>query len=98
MTDRPAPTWEAPEGYEHVAVEHEGWRLVTGKRCRLQQHGRKACGQPSVAELNRGRYRSMARGDYRRIDQWWAYCGEHLYANWIEDGKVMHWIVRKKES
>jgi hypothetical protein len=87
--ERPAPpenAW-ADEGYEYVAVVHEKWRLVSGKRCRLLVEGRKGCGEPSVAEFNRS-YSS-------RRENWWAYCPDHLYGNWIEGGQVMHWILRK---
>ena len=35
---------------------------------------------------------AFARGTYRT--QWWAYCERHSFGRWIEDGKVMHWILR----
>jgi hypothetical protein len=91
MTERPEPGWEAPEGFGRVAVVNEGWRLVTGKRCRQFVVGHRACGRPSVAEINRGAY-LRGRG---RVDRFWAYCADHLYGNWIEDGQVMHWILRR---
>lgn len=98
MTERPVPDREVPEGYELVAVVDEDWRVASGKRCRRREgpevgvrgsHAR-ACGRPSVAELNR-----PARQHGRLLDNWWAYCASHLYGRWIEDGKIMHWILRE---
>ena len=95
MADRPdwRPSWpEVPEGHEVVAVADTDWLVVAGKRCRWgASHAtggrtdRHACGKPSVAELLRGTSRP----------QWWAYCGEHLYGRWIENGQVMHRILKK---
>jgi hypothetical protein len=86
---------QVPGGYELVAVPNLEWRPVSGKGCRRQVAGRKACRQPAVAELAR-RYRfSGHRPDDR---MWWAYCPEHMYGNWIEDGMVMHWILREKQA
>ncbi len=94
MAKRPDPklAWPVtPEGHEVVAVPAgEDWRLVTGKRCRSGAgYHHRACGQPSVAELNRS---TIAR------PRWFAYCGKHLYGRWIENGQIMHWILRKMES
>lgn len=74
-----------PDGCELVAVPADGWRIDTGQRCRRASAGRKACGRPSVASLERGTTRK----------QRWAYCIDHLYGRWIEDGQVMHWILRE---
>jgi hypothetical protein len=83
MAVRPAPTWEAPPGYVHEPMLDPSWRVVTGERqCR---QARNACGAPAVAEFNRGR-----RG---RTDDWWAYCPDHMYGRWIEDGRVCCWRV-----
>lgn len=97
IAERPAPTWDVPPGFHHKAIEHDDWRLVSGKRCRRVAQRREVCGKPAVAELNRGRYRSVVNSDLRRVDYWWAYCPEHLYGNWIENGKVMHWILEADE-
>jgi len=79
---------EVPDGYELVAVANNLWRLEPGKRCRAgAAPGRHACGRPSVAELKRGS---------KQYPSWWAYCLSHLYANWVEDGRVMHWILQEK--
>jgi hypothetical protein len=99
MPVRPDPQREVPDGFELVAVADPDWRPVIGKRCRRRggpQMGVAgnhllACGKPSVAELNRGRYVR-----YKRVDSWWAYCPAHLYGRWFEDGKVMVWILRAK--
>jgi len=80
---RPATEWD---GFEYVAAPDPNWRLVTGKPCRWMMPGRRSCKQPSVAAINRpGRLR----------ENWWPYCSEHLYGRWIEDGQVMHWILRE---
>lgn len=86
---RPAPDREVPEGYELVAVEDRSWRLVSGKRCRWYGGGyfQATCGAPAVAELDRDRT--------GRRPKWWAYCPDHLYGRWIENGQVMHWILRE---
>ncbi len=86
---------DVPEGYELVAVEDRSWRLAAGKRCRFgASKGHPACGRPSVAELNR-RYHGWKGAD--QIPNWWAYCDnpDHLYSRWIEDGKIMHWVLRE---
>jgi hypothetical protein len=84
---------EVPEGYELTAVPSKDWRLVTGKRCRYGSGpGHPACGAASIAELDRNSWSSTKRAN------WWAYCPEHLYGHWIEDGKVMHWILREKQA
>lgn len=78
---------DVPEGFELAAVISEKWRIETGKLC-ARRVGRATCRQPSAAELNRGTRNWM--------DVWWPYCLDHLYANWIENGQVMHWILREK--
>lgn len=90
-----AESWDVPEGYELAAVADADWRLAAGKRCRRgASHAnggradRRPCGRPSTAELKRGSSRP----------QWWAYCIDHLYGRWVENGKVMHWILREKEN
>jgi hypothetical protein len=92
VPDRPPHGWdEIPEGYEAVAVE-EGpdWR-ITGELERLCSYvsssGQRCSGWP-VAALQRGTARK----------QWWTYCPDHTYGRWIEDGKVMHWILRKVDA
>lgn len=30
-----------------------------------------------------------------RGQTWWAYCERHLYGRWIEDGKVVGWVLRQ---
>jgi hypothetical protein len=92
---RPEPP-EMPEGCHAAAVPDPEWRLASGKPCRMGAgKGRPACGQPSVAELNRGY--SGWRGA-KQLPNWWAYCGDHLYGRWIEDGQVMHWIAVENDA
>jgi len=101
MTGRPVPYFGDPpaDGYEYVAVvqpadEWRVYRTVTsggvyrGKRCRQVsgQPGRRACGRPAVAELLRPI--GHKPGD---SGTWWAYCEQHLYGRWVEDGSVMGW-------
>jgi hypothetical protein len=31
------------------------------------------------------------------MENWWAYCPEHLYGRTIEDGKLMAWVIRRVE-
>jgi hypothetical protein len=82
------------EGYhwEPVVDGDNRWRLVTSERRCRRMTGHKSCGRPAVAELNRGRWRPAGHG---RVDAWWAYCADHLYDRWIEDGKVMGWRLVK---
>jgi hypothetical protein len=83
---RPAPPeplrghhWEATAEQEHLK-----WRLASGKPCRS---GRPSCKRPCVAEINRG----VVFPGRARKDRWWAYCEQHLYGRWIENGQIMHW-------
>jgi hypothetical protein len=79
---------DVPDGYELAAVISGTWRLASGKRCRAGAgYHHRACGMPSVAEFNRG---------LTERPRWWSYCPDHLYANWAEGGKVMHWVLRVK--
>lgn len=87
---RPDPG-PAPDGHRWEAHPSLNWKTIVGadepgRRCRW---GVPACGRPAVAALNRGRHRHHA--PYGTSDSWWAYCGDHLYGNWIEGGVVMHW-------
>lgn len=82
---------DIPEGYHLVAVpvaslETGGeWRLAGGRACRAGAGaGHKACGAPTVAELNRGT---------ASYPSWFAYCADHMYGRWIEEGQVMCWIL-----
>lgn len=91
---RPPPPYPAPEGHVHVAQVDPRWRLITERTfrgCRWGSGpGHQACGAAAVAELNRGRHLRVGG----RVDSWWAYCADHLYGRWIEDGQVMWWAVR----
>jgi len=78
---------EPEPGYEWQAVEETGWVVDhSGRRCRRAGWGgRDRCPNDAVAVYYRG-------------NQPWRYCGEHMYGRWIEDGRVMHWVVRKVAS
>jgi hypothetical protein len=71
------------------------WRVSArpeSRRCRWGAgFGHRACGAPAVAELNRGHLNDQME----RRDSWWAYCADHLYGRWIEDGRVMAWRAEK---
>jgi hypothetical protein len=85
-TTRPVPGWEAPPGTVHEPMPATNWRLVVGeKRCRLLTGKRTACGVPAVAETNRSQDHT--------IERWWAYCADHMFGRWIEDGQVWQWRV-----
>lgn len=92
---RPLPPTTPVEGHEYVAEpEGDDWRADnSGRRCRMigsHANGRRACGKPCVARLNRG----MNKRGGRHVPSWWHYCADHLYGRWVEDGVVMHWILR----
>lgn len=90
-----------PDGCELIAVADEKWRIETGKLCARRIAGERTCREPSVAEMNRGQYRSgTASRRGHRVDSWWPYCPEHFidYGHWIEDGKVMSWRLRDIEG
>jgi hypothetical protein len=77
------PTWRLQPAERH----ERRCRYAVGSRA----HVRVYCGKPAVAEMNRGRYAPGARTTRR--DAWWAYCGDHLYGRWMEDGVLMCWGV-----
>jgi hypothetical protein len=83
-TERPPFEGKVPDGYELVAVPDPQWRLVSGKRCRRQEAFHQVCTNPAVAEFRR------AHG------HWWGYCPEHMYGRWVENGRVLRWIVRSR--
>lgn len=86
---RPAPPHEAPFG-EHWEAVQEGpeWSLAEpGKKCRFRGSDKHACGEPAVVVL----YRGIAK----RIP--WNYCLPHAYGRWVEDGKVMAWVLKDDE-
>lgn len=93
---RPAP-WSAspPDGCEWVPKVDPDWKIIAGGdwpggRCRSgggMSH--RACGKPAVAAFNRGR---------RGGGNWWAYCSDHMYSRWIENGQVLVWSWREVAS
>lgn len=84
-----------PDGSELAAVPDAEWRAEAGKRCIRKVGSRQLCGAPSAAARNRGWYQA-ATGT--RLDSWWAYCADHLEGHWVEDGRVMHWVLREREE
>lgn len=84
----------APEGYHYAARVDTDWRLATGERTKCRRGSRPACPAPVVAEFARSYSRWVAHT--RRIHNysaWWAYCEDHMYGRWIEDGQVWGWIL-----
>jgi hypothetical protein len=78
----------APDGYHWQPQVAPEWRRVSAKRCRHQGAGHRACTDEAVMELNRGR---RIGGPMR--ESWWAYCLDHAYGHWLEDGKVWTWVL-----
>lgn len=98
MSGHPEPPFTAPEMFGWEAKPSREWRTLpaeTRKRCRRRLIGRVAadgsyrtCQEPAVAELDRGRRRPM----------WWAYCADHMYGRWIEEGVVVQWSLTMGEG
>lgn len=91
MAGRPdwRPSWpEVPEGHEVVVIIDPDWDVDPGKPCRYARQGHHQCGKPSAASLLRGTKRK----------QRWAYCPDHMYRRWVEEGFVMMWILVKVGS
>jgi hypothetical protein len=86
VAERPPHNWgEIPEGHEVVAVIDPDWEVTDdGWTCSFTSP-KKVCDATAVAILWRGTKRR----------QRWRYCPEHMYGRWVEDGKVMHWILTK---
>jgi hypothetical protein len=93
-TERPTPP-PAPDGFVQVPrQEGSDWRLETNRQCRQMEGHHHRCPNQAVAALNRGR-RRHGKGS---ADSWWAYCADHLFGRWIEDGRVMCWILVPAET
>jgi len=89
---RPEPCRPAA-GFQWVAEPDLGWRLEQGHRCRSGAgFHTAACGKPSVAALNRGQFGRP------NCPNWWAYCPEHMYGRWVENGRVLHWVLRSTSA
>lgn len=75
------PDVKLNEGMEWRAVPDERWDTPSWHdRCR-----RKGCTNSPVVDFYRG-----IRG---RLDPYAAYCGDHMYGHWVEDGVVLSWRV-----
>lgn len=91
---RPEPVYgPPPEGFRWAAhPAGPDWRTETERQCRRMHgtvRGRTRCTRQAVAALNRPR-----RVSWRNpvvIDSWWAYCPDHMYGRWVEDGRVMEY-------
>lgn len=85
---RPRMPLSCPKGWTYaVAQASPEWRVQPDAVSRLCR--RPGCDALGIAALNRGRVRH--RPPYGKADCWWAYCAEHMYGKWVEDGKVMYW-------
>ncbi|KKL41712.1 hypothetical protein LCGC14_2367560 [marine sediment metagenome] len=63
---------------DRVWIADPDWVLLqegSTAKCRYTISFRRICKVSGVAQLKRG-------------NQWWAYCGEHLYGRRIRDGRV----------
>src|SRR5262249_51967340 len=89
MAERPKPGYAAPPGFHFEAAAEPRWLVSShGRPCRRIVTLHTCCRVPSVAEFNRGR---LGR------PSWWAYCADHMYGWWIEDGQVMGWKLVEGE-
>jgi hypothetical protein len=87
---------EVPDGFELAAVPDEDWRIEAGKPCRRAGARHKTCGKPSAAAVNQRHTRAYGYGEpSRTVDSWWPRCPDHMDGNWVEDGQVMHWVLRE---
>lgn len=85
----PPDPGEPPTGFQWVAQRDDRWRVTTGRPCRANAGYRaKSCRAQAVAELNRG---------YRSRESWWAYCPDHLYGRWVQDGAVWAWVLEEAQ-
>jgi hypothetical protein len=55
------------------------------------------CPNPPVADMRRLRVVAIDGKDVRR-GEWWAYCAEHLYGRWLENGVVMEWYAAEGDE
>jgi hypothetical protein len=102
VTRPPQP--ESPgQGLVYVAVPDPEWRVAgAGARCRRRLAVETlACGEQAVAEKHHPN---------DPISPWWPYCARDTLgygladrrrvedAHWVEDGKVMHYALRKRDG
>lgn len=89
-----AGNWgEVPEGFELAAVPDERWRIEAGRPCTRRLKRSRPCREPSVASLSRDRMTMNGP-----VPGWWPHCISHLSGRWIENGQVVHWVLREKEN
>jgi hypothetical protein len=81
-SERPIPDYPPPEGQHFEAFEEaDRWKVGAGKYTKCRRSSRTVqCDAMPVARLRRG------RGGHC-----WAYCADHMFGRWIENGKVMTW-------
>lgn len=97
MIQSARPVWpydpaevHGPGEYAWEVVPDPDWKPGAGWKCRAGAGpGHSACGEPSVARMNR-----WGREDGRG---WWAYCEEHMHGmgRWFEDCIVVTWEPRR---
>lgn len=91
--DEPRAVDDPPEGFRRVSIPDDRWRVLPESApeylCRRMSGGPDYtyCQNRAVAQIERGR-----RGRWH----WWAYCADHLYGRWIEDGVVMSWRLERE--
>jgi hypothetical protein len=80
-------------GYRFAARPADGWRVPSRyPSCRRKLGSHVMCKNPPVADVRRLRYVVINGKDVRKFE-WWAYCAEHSYGRWVEDGTVMEWFL-----
>lgn len=84
--ERPPVPYPAPPGDVWVAEEAgPDWQPAeAGRKCRALGPGGTAHGAPAAVR--------QLHGLHRRV--WWQFCLQHGEGHWIEDGKVMQWVLK----
>lgn len=96
--ERPDPGWDNPDPSRYAfkaRPESANWRVCNGRRQCSDASGtnHRRCQNDAVLEYNRQSYHQG-----RKRDAWFAYCAEHTYGRWIEDGAVMWWALVPVDS
>jgi hypothetical protein len=90
---RPPQPAAPGRGLEYAAMPDPEWQVAEeGATCRVARPGTLACGEPAVAGKSR---------PADPISQWSAYCAGCAWEyreHWVEDGKVLHWVLRRPDG
>jgi len=86
---------EAPAGFHWEVGEshHLDWSLdawqIGQRRCRFSDAGVRCANIAAVV---------LHRYSWNGRSQPWAYCADHMYGRWIEDGRVLEWKLRRDDG